>query len=101
MWVRDDRDSKRTGVDDCVTEAPSPDATAVLGPNNATFSIELQEVSGANFPAVYNQSEYNRSELLSMRVGRTRVLPGGGERFMGLLEGGWKRKAMRDTTCHL
>ena len=70
-------------------------ATRIFGPNKANFSIELQEVSGVNFPQRYAAAGYNATEMLAIRVGETRVLPGG-ERFRGLIEGFDRERMLQD-----
>ena len=72
--------------------------TRIFGPNNATVSFELQEVSGVNFPQRYSE-EYNATEMLTIRVMRRRVLVGG-RAFPGLIQGYDKVRLKADLRAH-
>ena len=71
------------------------DVTRIFGPNRATFLLELQEVSGVNFPHRYS-ANHNATEMLGIRVELMRVLPGG-----GLIVGVEKHRMMSTSTQSL
>ena len=85
-----------TADDECSMEDNSVgDVTRIFGPNRATFLLELQEVSGVNFPHRYS-ANHNATEMLGIRVELMRVLPGG-----GLIVGVEKHRMMSTSTQSL